>query len=63
MLDGANLTDEGSTFSYNGAGNGSIAYCKNCTMTFKKSVFIGNYANQGGLFYIKDNGTLVMEDV
>ena len=46
------LTDINSTFSYNGAAKGGVAYCSNCNMTFIDSKFIGNFATQGGTFFI-----------
>jgi hypothetical protein len=44
-LDHSTLTDDGSTFQYNGAMFGGVAYCISCVMKFSKSKFIGNFAN------------------
>ncbi len=32
-------------------------------MTFRNSVFKGNYAKQGGIFYIEKQGELILENV
>jgi hypothetical protein len=57
------MTDEGSSFLYNGGVKGGVAYCVNCRMHFKGTVFEGNFAQEGGTFYIEDKGTLILENV
>jgi len=44
-LDHSDLADTGSTFKYNGAILGGVAYCISCKMTFIRSIFDGNFAN------------------
>jgi hypothetical protein len=62
-LDNTDMTDDGSTFTYNGGVKGGVAYCLNCRMHFRKSIFEGNFAQEGGTFYIDQKGVLVLEDV
>ena len=42
---------------------GGVAYCYKCKMHFIDSVFRGNYAYQGGMFYIDRYGELILENV
>lgn len=62
-FDRTEFTDDGSIFEYNGADRGGVAFCTSCKMTFKNSVFKGNYAKKGGIFYIENWGELVLENV
>ena len=62
-FDRSEFTDDGSIFEYNGADYGGVAYCISCKMTFKNSIFKGNYARKGGIFYIENWGELVLENV
>lgn len=62
-LDSTDMTDIGSTFMYNGGVKGGVAYCVNCRMHFIDSIFEGNFAQEGGTFYIEDKGSLILENV
>ena len=62
-FDSTDFTDKNSIFQYNGAERGGVAYCTKCKMRFINSTFIGNYANQGGIFYIQQYGELILENV
>lgn len=52
-FDSTDFTDYNSVFEYNGALRGGVAHCFKCKMRFVNSTFRGNYANQGGIFFIQ----------
>jgi hypothetical protein len=62
-FDSTDFTDKSSVFEYNGADRGGVAYCYKCKMRFINSTFRGNYAKQGGIFYIQQYGELILENV
>jgi hypothetical protein len=62
-FDSTDFTDMNSIFEYNGADRGGVAYCYKCKMRFVNTTFRGNYAKQGGIFYIQQYGELILENV